>query len=63
MGRSVGFNLGGTYSSNRQQQQPHAASVSTGAMSFVPGNNQDLLHLHGSDLFPSHGTYHSQVCS
>ncbi|KAH7677606.1 CCR4-NOT transcription complex subunit 2 protein [Dioscorea alata] len=61
MGRSVGFNLGGTYSSNRQQQQPHAASVSTGAMSFVPGNNQDLLHLHGSDLFPSHGTYHSQV--
>ncbi|KAJ0978141.1 hypothetical protein J5N97_013615 [Dioscorea zingiberensis] len=62
MARSSGFNLGGTYSSNRQQQQPHTASASTGGISFAPGNNQDLLHLHGTDIFPSsHGTYHAQV--
>ncbi|XP_039136134.1 probable NOT transcription complex subunit VIP2 isoform X2 [Dioscorea cayenensis subsp. rotundata] len=62
MARSAGFNLGGSYSSNRQQQQPHSASVSTGSISFSPGNNQDLLHLHGTDMFPSsHGTYHTQV--
>ncbi|KAM6595727.1 probable NOT transcription complex subunit VIP2 isoform X1 [Cannabis sativa] len=61
MGRSSGFNLGGTYSSHRpQQQQQHAPSVSSSGVSFTPGNNQDLLHLHGSDMFPSHSTYHSQ---
>ena len=65
MGRSAGFNLGGTYSSHRpqqQQQQQHAPSVSSSGVSFSPLNNQDLLHLHGSDMFPSsHSTYHSQV--
>lgn len=59
MSRSVGFNLGGTYTSSRQQQQQHA----TGA-SFTHGNNQEFLHLQGSDLFsPSHGSYQSQVQS
>ncbi|KAF5470610.1 hypothetical protein F2P56_011114 [Juglans regia] len=63
MGRSAGFNLGGTYSSHRpQQQQQHAASVSSGGVSFSSINNQDLLHLHGSDIFPSsHSNYHSQT--
>ncbi|KAI9195828.1 hypothetical protein LWI28_018488 [Acer negundo] len=63
MGRSAGFNLGGTYSSHRpQQQQQHAPSVSSSGVSFSSVNNQDLLHLHGSDMFPSsHSTYHSQT--
>ncbi|XP_024157365.1 probable NOT transcription complex subunit VIP2 isoform X2 [Rosa chinensis] len=63
MGRSAGFNLGGTYSSHRpQQQQQHAPSVSNSGVSFSQVNNQDLLHLHGSDMFPSsHSTYHSQT--
>ncbi|WVZ04169.1 hypothetical protein V8G54_024975 [Vigna mungo] len=62
MGRSAGFSLGGTYSSHRAQQQQHAPSVSSGNVSFSSVNNQDLLHLHGSDIFPSpHSTYHSQV--
>ncbi|VVA20784.1 PREDICTED: probable NOT mRNAion complex [Prunus dulcis] len=63
MGRSTGFNLGGTYSSHRpQQQQQHAPSVSSSGVSFSQVNNQDLLHLHGSDIFPSsHSTYHSQT--
>ncbi|XP_058091783.1 probable NOT transcription complex subunit VIP2 isoform X2 [Magnolia sinica] len=63
MGRSAGYSLGGTYASHRQQQQQqHAPSVSGTGVSFTPANSQDLLHLHGSDLFPSsHGTYHSQV--
>ncbi|KAI4334469.1 hypothetical protein L6164_019160 [Bauhinia variegata] len=62
MGRSAGFSLGGTYSSHRpQQQQQHAPSVSSG-VSFSSVNNQELLHLHGSDMFPSsHSTYHSQT--
>ncbi|GKV08204.1 hypothetical protein SLEP1_g19868 [Rubroshorea leprosula] len=63
MGRSAGFSLAGSYSSHRpQQQQQHAPSVSSGGVSFSPVNNQDLLHLHGSDIFPSsHSSYHSQV--
>ncbi|MED6158514.1 putative NOT transcription complex subunit vip2 [Stylosanthes scabra] len=63
MGRSAGFSLGGTYSSHRtQQQQQHAPSVSSGGVSFSSVNNQDLLHLHGSDIFPSsHSSYHSQA--
>ncbi|XP_021912556.1 probable NOT transcription complex subunit VIP2 isoform X2 [Carica papaya] len=63
MGRSAGLNFGGTYSSHRpQQQQQHAPSVSSSGVSFSPVNNQDLLHLHGSDIFPSsHSTYHSQT--
>ncbi|XP_059660678.1 probable NOT transcription complex subunit VIP2 [Cornus florida] len=62
MGRSSGFNFGGTYSSHRpQQQQQHVQSVSGSGLSFSNVNNQDLLHLHGSDIFPSsHSTYHSQ---
>ncbi|PHU15908.1 putative NOT transcription complex subunit VIP2 [Capsicum chinense] len=64
MGRSGGFNLGGTYSSLRsqqQQQQQHASSVSNSGLSFSNVNNQDPLHLHGSDVFPSsHSSYHQQ---
>ncbi|XP_039026415.1 probable NOT transcription complex subunit VIP2 isoform X2 [Hibiscus syriacus] len=61
MGRSAGFNLGGSYSSHRPQQQ-HAPSASSSVTSFSPVNNQDLLHLHGSDIFPSsHSSYHSQT--
>ncbi|XP_068498629.1 probable NOT transcription complex subunit VIP2 isoform X4 [Phaseolus vulgaris] len=61
MGRSAGFSLGGTYSSHRAQQQQHAPSVSSGNVSFS-SVNQDILHLHGSDIFPSsHSTYHSQT--
>ncbi|KAE8688860.1 putative NOT transcription complex subunit VIP2 [Hibiscus syriacus] len=63
MGRSAGFNLGGSYSSHRpQQQQQHAPSASSSVTSFSSVNNQDLLHLHGSDIFPSsHSSYHSQT--
>ncbi|XP_057449098.1 probable NOT transcription complex subunit VIP2 isoform X3 [Lotus japonicus] len=65
MGRSAGFSLGGAYSSHRaQQQQQHTPSISSGNVSFssVNNNNQDLLHLHGSDIFPSsHSAYHSQT--
>ncbi|XWS28897.1 hypothetical protein CRYUN_Cryun25bG0111200 [Craigia yunnanensis] len=61
MGRSAGFNLGGSYSSHRPQQQ-HVPSASSSGVSFSPVNNQDLLHLHGSDIFPSsHSSYHSQT--
>lgn len=62
MGRSAGFSLGGSYSAHRtQQQQQHAPSVSNSGVSFSSVNNQDL-HLHGSDVFPSpNSTYHSQV--
>ncbi|WCJ41160.1 NOT2 / NOT3 / NOT5 family [Euphorbia peplus] len=62
LGRSSGFNLGGTYSSYRpqqQQQQQHAPAVSNSGVSFSPVNNQDLIH--PSDVFqPSHSSYHSQ---
>ncbi|KAK9280552.1 hypothetical protein L1049_014245 [Liquidambar formosana] len=63
MGRSAGFNLGGTFPSHRpQQQQQHSPSVSSSGVSFSPVNNQDLLHMHGSDIFsPSHSNYHSQT--
>ncbi|KAK4786000.1 hypothetical protein SAY86_002689 [Trapa natans] len=62
MGRSAGFSLGGAYSSHRPQQQQHASSVSSSNISFSPGNNQDFLHLHGSDLFPSsNSAFHSQT--
>ncbi|XP_008793379.1 probable NOT transcription complex subunit VIP2 isoform X1 [Phoenix dactylifera] len=62
MARSSGFSLGGTYPSNRQQQQQHAGAVSSAGVTYAHGSNQDLIHLHGSDLFPSsHGTYHSQM--
>ncbi|KAK8596415.1 hypothetical protein V6N13_001044 [Hibiscus sabdariffa] len=43
------------------QQQQHAPSASSSGASFSPVNNQDL-HLHGSDIFPSsHSSYHSQT--
>ncbi|XLR07332.1 hypothetical protein S83_035270, partial [Arachis hypogaea] len=63
MGRSAGFSLRGIYSSHRTQQpQQHAPSVSSDGVSFSSINNQDLFHLHGSDIFPStHSTYHSQA--
>ncbi|CAN4119987.1 unnamed protein product [Withania somnifera] len=62
MGRSAGFNLGGTYSSHRSQQQlQHAPSASSSAVSFSNINNQDLLSLHGRDVFQSsHSSYHQQ---
>ncbi|KAK6142076.1 hypothetical protein DH2020_012178 [Rehmannia glutinosa] len=62
MGRSAGFNLGAIYSSQRpQQQQPHTPSASGGGGPFSNVNNQDLLHLHGSEMFPSsHSSFHSQ---
>ncbi|XP_027925757.1 probable NOT transcription complex subunit VIP2 isoform X7 [Vigna unguiculata] len=60
MGRSSGFSLGGSYPSHRTQQ--HTPSVSSNGVSFSSVNNQDLLHLHGTDMFPSsHSTYHSQT--
>ncbi|CDP08978.1 unnamed protein product [Coffea canephora] len=62
MGRSAGFNLGAAYSSHRPQQQQHTPSVSSSGVSFSNLNNQDLLHLHGSDMFPSsHPNYHQQT--
>ncbi|KAK4788415.1 hypothetical protein SAY86_019734 [Trapa natans] len=62
LGRSTGFNLGGSYTAHRPQQQQHAPSVSSSSVSFPPGNNQDFLHLHGSDMFaPSNSSYHSQT--
>lgn len=65
MGRSSGFNLGATYSPHRpQQQQQHTQSASGGGGPFSNVNNQDLLHVHSSELFPpSHSNYHSQVFS
>lgn len=60
MGRGAGFSLGGAYSSNRpQQQQQRAPSVSGSGVSFTPANNQELTHMHGSDMFTSsHSMYH-----
>lgn len=64
MGRSAGFNLGATYSSHRpQQQQQHTPSASGSGGPFSNINNQDLLYVHGSEMFPSPpSNYHSQVC-
>nr|GEW64904.1 probable NOT transcription complex subunit VIP2 isoform X1 [Tanacetum cinerariifolium] len=60
IGRSSGFNLGGTFSSHRPQQQQHVPSISSSGV-FSSANNQDLLHLHGSDMFQgSHSSFHSQ---
>ncbi|RYR73017.1 hypothetical protein Ahy_A02g007282 [Arachis hypogaea] len=59
MGRPAGFSLGEHIHHIVQQ---HAPSVSSGGVSFSSINNQVLLHLHGSDIFPStHSTYHLQV--
>ncbi|KAH9602381.1 hypothetical protein KSS87_016829 [Heliosperma pusillum] len=62
MGRSPGFTLGGTYSSQQpQHQQQHLPSVSGGSDSFTSANNQRLLQSHGSDMFPSsNSTFHIQ---
>lgn len=62
LGGSTGF-IHGVYPSNRQQHQQHATPVSTaGGVSFATGNNQDLLHLYGSDMLPSSlGAYQSQI--
>ncbi|XP_022944311.1 probable NOT transcription complex subunit VIP2 isoform X2 [Cucurbita pepo subsp. pepo] len=62
IGRSAGFSLGSTYTHRPQQQQQHSSAVSNSTVSFSPANNQDLLHLHGSDIFPSSHTasYHQQ---
>lgn len=69
MGRSAGFSLGGSYASHHQQQQQQeirsGLSTNSAGGSFAAiANSADLMHLHGSDLFPStHGqaSYHSQV--
>ncbi|XP_047313627.1 probable NOT transcription complex subunit VIP2 isoform X2 [Impatiens glandulifera] len=64
MGRSAGFNLGGTYSSHRPppSQQQHMQSVTSSGVSFPPMSNQDILHMHGSDMFQSsHAGYPSQT--
>ncbi|XP_020588736.1 probable NOT transcription complex subunit VIP2 isoform X2 [Phalaenopsis equestris] len=63
MGGSTGFTHGGAYPSTRQHHQQHVTPVSTATgVSLASGNSQDLLHLYGSDLFPSsHGAYQSQV--
>lgn len=42
VGRSSGFNIGGSYPSHHQQQQQHAQSVTGGGLSFLPANNQDI---------------------
>ncbi|KAK1357355.1 putative NOT transcription complex subunit VIP2 [Heracleum sosnowskyi] len=62
MGRSAGFSLGGFSSHRPQQQQQHAPSASSSGVSFSNVSNQDLLHMHSSDLFPSsHTSFHSQA--
>jgi hypothetical protein len=59
---TANFNMGGNYPTTRQQHQQGGNAVSNSGISFTTANNQDLIHLHGSDLFSSqHGTYHSQV--
>ncbi|KAI3988007.1 hypothetical protein MKX01_036407 [Papaver californicum] len=50
MGRSGGFSFSESYPSHSR----------SGGLSFTPSNNLDL-QLRGSDLFPSHSPYHSQV--
>ncbi|XP_024981270.1 probable NOT transcription complex subunit VIP2 isoform X1 [Cynara cardunculus var. scolymus] len=58
MMQSPHFSIGrssGTFSSHHPQQQ-------SSSVSFSPANNQDLHHLHGSDMFQrSHSSYHSQA--
>ncbi|GAB4843702.1 Probable NOT transcription complex subunit vip2 [Ancistrocladus abbreviatus] len=59
MGRSAGFNIGSTYSSRRPQQ--HTLSANGSTVSFSGVNHQDLVHLRGSDIFPSSNSmYHLQ---
>uniref|UniRef100_A0A7N0UKY2 NOT2/NOT3/NOT5 C-terminal domain-containing protein n=1 Tax=Kalanchoe fedtschenkoi TaxID=63787 RepID=A0A7N0UKY2_KALFE len=63
IGRSAGFNLGGTYLSHRPQQQQHVPSSGSNSLSFSQvNNNSDLLHLRSSEVFPtSHSNFHSQA--
>ena len=69
MGRSAGFSLGGSYASHHQQQQQQEIrsglpTNGAGGSFAAIANFADLMHLHGTDLFPStHGqaSYHSQV--
>ncbi|KAL9679354.1 hypothetical protein QQ045_017212 [Rhodiola kirilowii] len=57
-GRSTGFSIGGTYSTHRAQQHPQSGIGS--GVNFSQLNNQDL-HLHGSDMFPSpQSNFHAQ---
>lgn len=68
-GRSAGFSLGGSYASHHQQQQQQEIrsglpTNGAGGSFAAIANSADLMHLHGTDLFPStHGqaSYHSQV--
>ncbi|KAG6472521.1 hypothetical protein ZIOFF_069986 [Zingiber officinale] len=60
MTRSSGFSLGGTFQSSLQQQQLHNTTAHSGELPFATGNTQDLRS-HGSDFFPSHDNYHSQI--
>eukprot|EP01018_Ginkgo_biloba_P033293 Gb_27080 [translate_table: standard] len=72
MGRSAGFALGGSYASHRQQQQLQqqqevrsGISSNTVGGSFGAANSAELMHLHGSDIFPSSpglsASYQSQI--
>ncbi|KAJ3669124.1 hypothetical protein LUZ60_011074 [Juncus effusus] len=58
---SANFNMGSNYAPNRQQLQQSGNTVSNTGINFTSQNSQDLLHMHSSDLFSSHGAYHSQV--
>ncbi|KAG6501893.1 hypothetical protein ZIOFF_041777 [Zingiber officinale] len=60
MTRSGGFSLGGTFQSSLQQQPLHTTTTHSGELPFATRNTQDLRS-HGSDFFPSHGNYHSQI--
>uniref|UniRef100_A0A0C9S8H0 TSA: Wollemia nobilis Ref_Wollemi_Transcript_11227_2840 transcribed RNA sequence n=1 Tax=Wollemia nobilis TaxID=56998 RepID=A0A0C9S8H0_9CONI len=71
MGRSAGFSLGGSYASHHQQQQQQQevrsglSSNNAGGSFAASASSADLMHLHGSELFPSShslsASYHSQV--
>ncbi|KAH9318638.1 hypothetical protein KI387_020407, partial [Taxus chinensis] len=71
VGRSTGFSLGGSYASHHHQQQQQQevrsslSSTNAGGSFAASANSADLMHLHGSDLFPSShslsASYHSQV--
>ncbi|XP_078443381.1 putative NOT transcription complex subunit VIP2 isoform X2 [Wolffia australiana] len=57
VGRSAGFNIGGSYPSHHQQQQQHSPF---NVVDFSSSISQDV-HLHGSDMFSSHGSFHGQA--
>ncbi|KAG8374864.1 hypothetical protein BUALT_Bualt10G0039900 [Buddleja alternifolia] len=50
MGRSPGFNFGGSYSSHHPQQQHRPSSISGTGVSYLSSGNQDL-HFHGPEQY------------